>query len=676
MLVPFRGGCKQKAVTELKFDSLSQSMFAEGSESLLRSLYDDLSNASKWLSVARMQSSPQTQIKILSRAVATVPSSLSLWQELISLKINNQDLKNLPAVLRDALGLFPNNSDLWLLMFNIQPSMETFTTALRNIDNALVWPQFIKFLMNSNVTERERMTYCQNYLVQYPQQYQELIRSSLEAKRPETAAKLLLENENCSSEIWMVVIQYQKNNHKLIERALKLFPKHDEDLVPLIAQIKLETAGFNDFRSFVLHRLENASSAGSFCKIFAFITKLYELEIDKSMRTEGQGGWKTAQRLTELGNIIKKRTSSLSKIALSESPDNVGLWLDRAKIWESRPHMAADVIEKSLNAVNAYKAYNGDVTDLQIRYAQLKIKNGNNIADACKTLEDTLTQKSLRPETEIKLCIALADIYQGPANKAQKALEIIKATLNRMPENKMLWTHYLSVLAETGSPNLMNAFSSCCAKRAVTMRMVLMTARAFPDGSFDQIAVFEKGLSMFPPQLSFLLWRHYLFTVSKSLSIYQMRESFSQAFKALFSINKSREELALLYVMAERAHSEGSLIMARSALKKVMPQSKNFELWLAYIGLNEEDPTAKRQAFESAINCLDDHDAHLMTLKMAEFEESLGEIQRSNMLLQYASNLKDTTQSQPAWKSIEERHKNVNSGLNAIDFVPSMEIES
>lgn len=671
-----KGHSKQKVLSKLDFGISGNSMFAEGSESFLTSLRGDLNDADKWLSVARMQPSPQTQIEILSRAVATSPSSLSLWQELVTLKVNNQDSQNLPEILRDAVGLFPDNCAFWLLMFDVLPSVETFTTALRNIDNALVWPRFIEFLMHCEITSNERLTYCQNYLVQYPQQPQKIIQSLVEAEQFETAAKLLLEHVGCSPEVWMSVVHCNKDNQLLIERALELFPKHDGDLVPLLAQQKLETAGFHDARSLVLNRLENASSAVSFCALFSFITRLYEQTIDRSMREVGQGGWKTAQLLTELGNIVRKRPLLLSKIALSESPNNVGLWLDRAKLWQTRPHMAADVIETALKTANPYAAYNGDITDLHIRYAQLQIQNGNNVADACRALEDTLAHRSSTPEVKTKLCIALADIYQGPENNASKALKIIKATLEKLPGNKMLWMHYLSVLAETKSPDLMEVFSSCCTRRVVTMRMVLMTARAYPDGSSDQIAVYEKGVSMFPPQISLSLWRHYLSTASDLLSIYQMRGAFSRAFEAFNNFNKSREELALLYLMAERAHSDGSLIMARSALQRVMPRSKNFELWLAYIATYEGDVSAQRQAYETAIDCLDDKEAHLMTLKMAAFEENLGEIQRSQLLLQYASKLQDTSQSQAAWKAFEERHSYSDMGHNAIRFIPAMEMES
>lgn len=609
---------------------------AAESTPILVELKEDLHDQNKWVSLVNCQTTQAAQLEVLWRAVATVPTSSELWGQLIQTILASGQTQTAVKVLKQAILQFPASIEFWKLVMQLDPSYEVFSAALERIDGSLVWPGFLQFLENAADLPLETRI----------DGFRRAIGAgvcSLEQVLPQAttlAEPLLMAFKPASWPVWEPIVR-ETTNAQLLCDALQVFngSKHEAEIVCRLAHV--QPGGFREKRSFFVHFLEHCSSLETYTAVYAAAVALYEAEIESCHE------WSVNQLLlTEFRNLIRKRKGQVSDIVIKHDPNNVQFWLDRADMWLERPHVAAHVIEQAIETIDASRAHNGDLADIYVRYANLLLYNGSDMDVACQPLYTCLGIRKTSNRERAKLYTALAEIKNG--RDPQGAVAVLENALNDQslePIHAHLWRHYFELIAHRLEADdlVLAGFSRCCIRREVTIRIVLQVSAHFPDGSSNQQAVLEKGVSLFPEPLSLPIWKRYLEKAGNNAL-------FNRAFTAYLPYAGSYEEIVLVY-----AQQEPSVLSVRKAVARVIDRTSNVDVWKLYIS-TFADIEGKRKAYEQAIERLRDIESSNMALEMAQFEENLQEIQRSRELYRYAASTHRSDKILNAWEQFERRH--------------------
>jgi len=637
-------------------------MLLEGAAStaLLETLKEDVSNEAAWKALVESQTAPALRLDVLERAVATVPASLALRRLLVEEHLRADSSRLLPA-LHATLSLFPDQGDLWDLLLDRFPSTNSFTAALRHVDNARVWPAYTAYLLRPDVPEPERSRGLCHFLEFAPDRHADVLAAAVAAGCYETAEQLLLRGRPAFA-FWQPVVE-RSSSPAFLRAALNEFPNESALIVPRLAA----ALPFAEARHVVLAALNTASLA-SFPAIFRAATSVYETAIQGAFAgSNAHSEFSGAKMLAELGNLLRKRPMLLSDAAVRAHPHSTGVWLHRASLWQDRPHIAADVLETALETVNPITA-DGDVSDLYIRYAELLIANGS--ADtAQKVLGEAAVKPHMTAGMRAKLYAALAR-----ADPAQAASVLETALQLPLDDRQTLWMQYFAVLAEqvrtgkgredaladaqaadaqtegalsaatkaTAADRLLTAFSRACIAGDITMRMCLTVAQAFAPGSANQVAVFDQSVALFPVPVVLPLWKQYFAALHLVADPTHLRGLFHTAL-AQFAHNKpGYEELVLQYFRAERSWPTGSLVLARQKLVHTLQRTVDPRVWAAYIE-TLGDVGSRRAAYEQAINTVGPGPARRLALEFAALEADNGQPARAHEILDFAQRLAGDT---------------------------------
>lgn len=644
-------------------------MLTNGAEStpILQGLKMDLNDEGKWIELFKCQTTKDAQLEVLWRSVATVPQSLPLWTQLLQLTLAQNDIVNSLKVLHLVLLKFPNNPDFWVLAMQLSPSLETFTTALEKIEPALVWPDFLNFLVKSPDLDLDlRTKFFSSAIDCGACRADDLL--PLVSHQPELYARLLVTLKPHNWDLWKPILESDISRdrpnslafgslkpHEVLEAGILTFgAEHEAELAVKLAQ---RASDFKEARLILVHFLDKALSVESFCVVFSAAIELYEAEIDKNTSSTHY-----QVLLTELRNIVRKRPQQLSDLAIKQDPNNVQLWLDRAELYRQKPHIAAHVIEQAIDSIEVYHAHNGDLADIYIQYANLMLDNGSDIGMACTPINKCLQLNCLSDRERAKLYTELAHIQNSrDSGAAIKTLEAALKDGKNESTKPYLWMEYFKLLS--GSDEILAAFSRCCVFREVTPRIIIMVADLLKEDIYNQRAVYEKGVSAFPIPYSLPIWKSYLEAITVPAiaegnkdMLADARIIYERAFLVFADHVIAYEQLIDLYGRLELEAPRGSVLNLRRAIQRIIDRTKSKAVWDLYVA-SFTNTDEKRIAYERAIEHLDDIDASGMALQMAHFEEKMQELQRCQELYRYAASLHKSADILNAWQQFERRNE-------------------
>lgn len=661
-------------------------MLTNGAEStpILQGLKMDLNDEGKWIELVKCQTTKDAQLEVLWRSVATVPHSLPLWTQLLQLTVAQNDPVNTLKVLHLVISKFPNNVDFWILAMQLSPSVETFTAALDKIEPAIVWPEFLHFLVQSpDLDLNLRVEFFNSAVDCGACRATDIL--PLVSHQPELYARLLVALKPHNWDLWKPLVDgtitinnhNNKNSnsstnwvgfgslksHEVLEVGLLTFgPEHETELVVGFAKQSLD---FKEARLILVHFLDKASSIETFCAVFSATIDLYEAEIDKNTSSTHY-----QVLLTELRNIVRKRPQQLSNIAIKQDPNNVQFWLERAELYRHKPHVSAHVIEQAIDSIEVYYAHNGDLADIYTQYANLLLDNGSDIEMACAPINKCLQLNCLSDRERAKLYTELAHIQNSrDSGAAIKTLEAALKGDKIEPIKPYLWMEYFKLL--NGSDEILAAFSRCCVFREITPRIVISVAGLLKEDIYNQRAVYEKGVSAFPIPLSLPIWKSYLESITfpaieegNKQMLADVRIIYERAFLVFADHINAYEQLISLYGTLELEAPRGSILNLRRAIQRIIDRTKSKNVWDLYVA-TFTNTDEKRVAYERAIDHLDDIDASGVALEMAHFEEKMQELQRCQELYRYAASLHKSADILNAWQQFERRNE-----IGVVGFVP------
>lgn len=638
------------------------------------SLLEQPQNVELWSAYANSLPDPLNRAKVLARAAAAVPDT-TLWLRYVESRVGRQGStarKALYEALLDAVGLFPDNKQLWKILLGQFPQPSSFDLYLRHGPNPQsIWPEYLKWA--------ESNSHYEIYL-----RYLEFSRNPVKLaeqlmdKAPHIALKIMTDTPLQSFHDAQVLLQAAETCgdsrcEAFFRSALKLFPENDGWTVPALAVYLAGQGEHSEAQSVLDSGLWEASSVRSFAEIYAAACAFHEAYISSL----ADAGLSTERALHVYHRLLSRRKLLLNQVCIRIEPNYVGHWLERA-LFVGSPQQKAAIFDEALEKIDPRRAIGG-LHKIWIAYAELFIS-----MTQVRTLFDRAVKVRYRDvkdlgavwmawaERELSLdpqraLLVLQKAVKGPTGESHIRFDNTNLSpQERLHKSPKLWNYYLQLVAKYADlDKVREVFAQTLQYKVASANSVVRYANLLADNGFIEecYRVYERSTAQFPFPAAFGLWVAYLDRVSESqLSLERLRDLYEQVLEACppdqalpFYLRYSQLEL-------DRGLVSNALdILQRGSSQ--LPAADLPELYGVYLTALKEHRglAATRPVYESAMQRLGYSDLGIFAREFAEVELELGDLKRARSVLKFAAQFYDPTLPKGTgfwdrWQEIEQEH--------------------
>ncbi|XP_072976076.1 uncharacterized protein [Typha angustifolia] len=394
----------------------------------------------------------------------------------------------------------------------------------------------------------------------------------------------------------------------------------------------------------------------------------------------------TDLRLARFERLFDRRPELLNSVLLRQNPHNVEQWHRRVKLFEGDPARQASTYVEAVKTVDPMKAV-GKPHTLWVAFARM-YENHNRL-DSAEEIFKKATQVNYKTVDHLaSVWCEWAELELRHKN-FQKALELMRqATAEPSVEIKRraaadgnepvqmklhkslkLWSFYVDLEESLGTLESTRAvYERILDLRIATPQIILNYAFFLEEHKYfeDAFKVYERGVKIFKYPHVRDIWVTYLSKFVKrygKAKLERARELFEHAVD-----QAPAEEVKPLYLQYAKLEEDYGL--AKRAMNvydqavKAVPDNEKLSMYEIYIARAAEifGVPKTRQIYEQAIESgLPHNDVKTMSIKYAELERSLGEIDRARALYIFAAGYADP-RSDPnfwkKWKDFEIQHGN------------------
>ena len=396
-------------------------------------------------------------------------------------------------------------------------------------------------------------------------------------------------------------------------------------------------------------------------------------------------------RLARLEHLMERRPELLSSVMLRQNPHNVHEWEKRIALFEGNPMKQIVTFTDAVKTVNPELA-TGRVCNLWIDFAKFYETHGD-LASARTVFERATTSGEFKTVEELATVWCESAEMELRHKNYDEALETMRrATTPRegyreptTPEqydalplrdkvykSTKLWSFYCDLEESLGSlDSAKKVYDKMIALRVATPQIILNYAHLLQENKFfeDSFQVYERGVNAFKFPYSREIWSAYLtqFVARfKGTKLERARDLFEQVLDA--APPKESKPFYLAYAKLEEEYGLGKRAMEvynRAVSSGGVPVSERLSVYDAYIPRAMEffGVGKVRDVFAAAAD-----DAELpndvtkeLTIRFAEFERKLGELDRARALYVHASQFSNPVQDADFWSTwheFEVRHGN------------------
>lgn len=401
-------------------------------------------------------------------------------------------------------------------------------------------------------------------------------------------------------------------------------------------------------------------------------------------------------------HLMERRPLLLNSVLLRQNPNNVREWLNRVQLYEGSLPLQIETFEKAVKTVHP-KEQTGSYADLWI-YVALLLERNEKIEEAEKIFERGVQIPFMKVDELAQVWCKYAEFillhkdYESTIRLLKKATEQPKKKAAYFDENEKvqkrifkslrLWSLYADIEESLGTvQTCKGVYDRIIELRIATPQIVINYARFLEENKYfeESFKAYEKGIGLFRWPMVYDIWNVYL---AKFTSRYggkkleRARDLFEQCLENC-PPNFARG-IYLLYAKLEEQHGMARHAMAiySRAVKNIdetdmLSVSYNFTISkiisicltlffqvyniylrkaIEFFGL-----TKSRPIFVDAIESLPESDSREMSLKFAQVERNLGEIDRARTIYSHASQICDPRvhgSFWEVWKEFEVTHGN------------------
>ncbi|CAD5235659.1 unnamed protein product [Bursaphelenchus xylophilus] len=461
--------------------------------------------------------------------------------------------------------------------------------------------------------------------------------------------------------LWLALAEYY-NRKPNWERARDIY---EEALVKVVT-VRDFTQIFDAYAKFMERLTSNKMNALQKAKAHEIDDLEFELELF----------------INRFEHLMERRPLLLNSVLLRQNPNNVREWINRIQLYDGFFDEQVETFEKAVKTVDP-KQQTGNLSDLWTYFAGLLERN-EKIQETKKIFEravvvpfakvDELAQVWCKyVEFELLHRDYDAAIYllkratDQPKKKVQYFDETEKVQ-KRVYKSLRVWSLYADIEESLGTvETCRKVYERIIELRIATPQIVINFARFLEENHYfeESFKAYEKGIGLFRWPMVYDIWNVYLakFTVrygGKKLE--RARDLFEQCLENCPP--KFAKGIYLLYAKLEEECGLARHAMAiYSRAAKSVEETDMLVVYNIYLKKAIEffGITSSRPIFQEAIEALPEDSSREMSLKFAQVERNLGEIDRARAIYAHCAEICDPRvhgQFWETWKEFEVAHGN------------------
>ncbi|CAI5439304.1 unnamed protein product [Caenorhabditis angaria] len=452
-----------------------------------------------------------------------------------------------------------------------------------------------------------------------------------------------------------------------------------------LADYYIRSAEFERARDIYEEAMAKVSTVRDFAQVYDAYAAFEEREVSIMMEEVEQSGDPEEEidlewMFQRFQNLMERKNLLMNSVLLRQNPHNVGEWLNRVKIFENNFEKQVETFKEAVKSVNP-KMQVGKVRDLWIAFAKLYEDKGD-VDAARKTFETAvlsqfggvselanvwcayaeMEMKHNRPKSALSL---LQKACQVPRQGDYENMHSVQARVHRSP---ILWAMYADYEECCGTvESCRKVYDKMIDLRVASPQMIMNYALFLEENEHFELAfqAYEKGIALFKWPSVFDIWNTYLVKFIKRYGgkkLERARDLFEQCLENCPP--KYSKYIFLLYAKLEEEHG-----LARHALSiynraaSGVDRSDMHLLYNIYIKKVQEmyGIAQCRPIFERAIAELPEDKSRSMSLRYAQLETTVGEIDRARAIYAHAAEISDPkvhVKFWDTWKTFEVAHGN------------------
>ncbi|UMM12636.1 hypothetical protein L5515_001313 [Caenorhabditis briggsae] len=676
----------------------------------------------RYIDHKRQNKSPAKQVFLIyERALAIFERSYKLWYHYLkyreSIIVNKCPTENSWRSLCDTyercLMRLHKMPRIWICYCEVMIKRGLITETRRVFDRALrslpvtqhmrIWPMYIDFLTSHDLPETTIRVY-RRYLKINPKAREDYVEYLIERDQIDEAAKelttLVNQDQNVSEkgqtshQLWTKLCTlisenpvkiFSLNVDAIIRQGIYRYTDQVGFLWCSLANYYSNNAEFEKARDVYEEAIAKVSTVRDFAQVYDAYAAFEEGEVSIMMGQIEQSGDQEGEvdlewMFQRYQNLMERKNELMNSVLLRQNPHNVGEWLNRVDIYEGNYDKQIETFKEAVKSVNP-KIQVGKVRDLWIGFA--KLYESNNDLDAARRTFETAVVSQFGGVSELaNVWCAYAEM-EMKHNRPRAALAIMQRACSvprpgehenmqsvqaRVHRSPILWAMYADYEECCGTvESCRKVYDKMIELRVASPQMIMNYAVFLEENEYFELAfqAYEKGIALFKWPSVFDIWNTYLVKFIKRYGgkkLERARDLFEQCLENCPPTHS--KYIFLLYAKLEEEHG-----LARHALSiynratSGVDRSDMHLMYNIYIKKVQEmyGIAQCRPIFERAISELPEDKSRSMSLRYAQLETTVGEIDRARAIYAHAAEISDPkvhVKFWDTWKNFEVAHGN------------------
>merc|ERR1719471_1094012 len=378
-------------------------------------------------------------------------------------------------------------------------------------------------------------------------------------------------------------------------------------------------------------------------------------------------------------DLMERRPLLLNSVLLRQNPHNVAEWQKRVTLLEDKPHEVIATYTEAVQTVDPKQAV-GKIKNLWIEFAKFYEKNGQ-VEDARIIFEKATQVAFMKVDdlasvwcefVEMELrhdahdnCLKLLRRATAPPPRRVSYHDSAETVQMRLHKSLKIWSLYADLEESFGTFKTTKAVYDRILELKIASPQIIINYGLFlkEQNYFEEaFKAYEKGIALFKWPNVFDVWNTYLTEFLQRYGgkkLERTRDLFEQCLETC--PEQFAKPIFLLYAKLEEQH--GMARRAMAVYDRAVDKKERFSLFNIYLKKAAEiyGVTRTRAIYEKAIELLGDTEARQMSMRFAELETKLGEIDRARAIYSHCSQMCDPRMTDGfwgSWKDFEVKHGN------------------
>ncbi|XGW11905.1 hypothetical protein V3C99_012962 [Haemonchus contortus] len=604
---------------------------------------------------------------------------------------------------------------IWMDYCAVMTKRRVITDCRRVFDRALralpvtqhlrIWPLYIKFVTSHDIPETCIRVY-RRYLKLNPRGREDFVEYLIKIDQLDEAARQLvaLVNEDMPvsdkgktvHQLWAELCELISKNPKkvhsldvnvIMRQGIQKYSDQVGILWCSFAEYYIRAGQFERARDIYEEAMISVKTVRDFTQIFDAYAAFEER--NTAARLDNLAGSPSEEEELELEwlfarfeHLMARRPLLLNSVLLRQNPHNVHEWLNRVALYEGQPEKQIDTYLEGVRTVKP-KMQVGKLCSLWISFAKF-YESADQLDDARSIFEKATSipyakvdelatvwceyaELELRHKSSERAITVLRRACAPPPRKTNyfDETETVQA---RVHKSLRVWSMYADLEESFGTIDSCRAvYDRILDLRIATPQIVINYAMFLEEHDYYEYAfkAYERGVALFKWPQVYDIWNLYLTKFVKRYGgkkLERARDLFEQCLETCPA--KFTKNIFLLYAKLEEDYGLARHAMSiYSRATEAVDRADMYSIFNIYIKKAQElyGLPHTRPIYEHAITVLPEDSSRELSLRYAQMERTLGEIDRARAIFAHASEICDPKihgQFWDTWMDFEVKHGN------------------